>query len=188
MRAFLAIPVLPPALEDFQALRERLVAEVPAVRWAPADSPHITLHFFGAVSADQAERALGVLRPVIAAHSAMPLRLHGLGSFPPRGNPRVLWCGVDDEGGTLNRCALACRAALDKAAFPTEERPYRAHCTLGRPRVPWPVDARESWRRLTREEPITPMFTADRAVLYESLTGSAGVSHVPRDVLPLGAA
>ncbi len=188
MRAFLAIPVLSPALEDFEALRERIVAEVPAVRWAPAGSPHITLHFFGAVSADQAERALGVLRPVIAAHPAMTLRLHGLGSFPPRGNPRVLWCGVDDESGTLNQCALACRDALDKAAFQTEERPYRAHCTLGRPRLPWPDDARESWRRLAHEQPCTPSFIADRAVLYKSLTGSAGVSHVPRDVLPLHAA
>lgn len=188
MRAFLAIPVLPPALDAFQALRERFVADVAAVRWAPVDSPHITVHFFGAISADDADRALDALRPVIGAYPPMTLRLRGLGSFPSLSHPRVLWCGVDDDGGALSACVRACAEALQTAGFPVEDRPYRPHCTLGRPRQPWPTHALERWQRLATEEPRTPVFTADRAILYESLTGPGGVRHVPREVLPLGTA
>ncbi len=185
MRAFLALPVQPPALATFQALRERLVTEVAAVRWAPAESPHLTLHFFGAVSASDGGRALAVLRPAVAVLLPMTLRLRGLGVFPSMARPRVLWCGVDGDEDALNECARACSAALHGAGFPVERRPYRAHCTLGRPREPWPANARERWARLVDEEPTTPAFIADHAVLYESVRGPAGVRHVPREVLPL---
>jgi 2'-5' RNA ligase len=188
VRTFLAIPVRPPALEAFHTLRERLVSDIPAVRWTAAESPHITLHFFGSISAPESERALEALRPILAAQRPMTLRLHGLGSFTSAADPRVLWCGVDGDVTELTACALACRWALSTAGFSVEDRPYRAHCTLGRPRRPWPAHARECWRRQAQEGPSTPSFTADRAMLYESLTAMAGVIHVPREVLTLGAA
>jgi 2'-5' RNA ligase len=186
VRAFLAIPLLPPALEDFEDLRERLVGSVPSTRWAPAESPHITLHFFGAVSSDDAERALATLRPVLRARSPMRLRLHGLGSFPAAGLAHVLWCGVGGDVNALNSCARGCMDALEAAGFPVEHRPHRAHCTLGRPRHPWPAEAREAWKQHVRDEPRTAIFTADRALLFESVRAAAGVRHFPREMLPLG--
>jgi RNA 2',3'-cyclic 3'-phosphodiesterase len=188
VRAFLAIPVLPPALETYQELRAALTADVPAVRWTPQESPHITLHFFGAIDEHLAELAVGVLRPLIAAQPALRLRLRGLGVFPPHGRPRVLWSGVDEEGNALLACARECRQTLADAGFPVEDRPYRPHCTLGRPREPWPARARECWERHVQRDPATPLFTADRTILYESLAGPAGVRHVPREVMPLRAA
>lgn len=183
MRAFLAIPVETPALDAFHAVRERLVADVPAVRWAPAANPHITIHFFGSISATEAMRAGDVVRPVIAALPPMWLRLRGLGGFPSTGSPRVLWCGVDGQIGALEHCVGACRHALRRSGFAVEERPYRAHCTVGRPRHPWPAAARERWRAHVDDQPTTPSFVAGRAVLYKSLTSPAGVAHVPRETL-----
>lgn len=188
MRLFLAIPLLPPALEAFLALRTQLESEIPAVRWAPAESPHITLHFFGSISAPESERALALLRPAIAAQRPMSVRLHGLGSFPSATEPRVLWCGVDGERAELTACAMACRGALGAAGFPVEDRPYRPHCTLGRPRRPWPARARERWLQRAGDVPGTPSFTADRVILYESLSESAGVRHAIREVVRLGTA
>ena len=187
MRAFLAIPVLPPALEAFHAIRAALVADVPDVRWAPAGSAHLTLHFFGSVSAQESERALAALRPLLSRQPVMSLRLRGLGSFPGAGDPRVLWCGVDGDCAQLTDCAFSCRAALSRAGFPVEDRLHRAHCTLGRPRQPWPAVARDRWEWQARANPTTPSFAADRAILYESLTASGGVAHVPREVLMFGA-
>jgi 2'-5' RNA ligase len=183
VRAFLGIPVEPPALEAFHALRERLLADVPAVRWAPAASPHITIHFFGSISAADATRAGDVLRVVIGALPAMQLCLRGLGGFPSTVSPRVLWCGVDGETGALHHCATACHQALRRSGFPVEERPYRAHCTVGRPRQPWPALARERWRAHVDAAPTMPSFVAGRAVVYESLTSAAGVAQVPRETL-----
>jgi hypothetical protein len=36
------------------------------------------------------------------------------------------------------------------------------------------------------ERPVTPAFTADRALLYESITAPDGVRHVPRHTLFFG--
>jgi 2'-5' RNA ligase len=187
MRAFLALPVLPPALAAFQALRERLVAGVGNVRWAPAESPHITLHFFGALDDDAAARALAAVRPALNKHAPFALRLRGLGAFPSSHRPRVLWCGVDGEVDALSAVAHSCAVALGSGGFAVENRPWRAHCTVGRPREPWPAAALHAWRAAAAEEPCTPGFTAGHAILYESVNGQGGVRHVPRVTLPLGA-
>lgn len=186
VRAFLALPVLPPALGPFQALGERLMAEVGAVRWAPFESPHITLHFFGALSDAAAVRALDALRPALAAQTSMSLRLHRLGGFPSDRRPRVLWCGVDGDVDALRAVASDCAIALRSARFAVDDRPYRAHCTVGRPRQPWPAEALRAWLAVARDEPRTPMFTSDCAILYESVGGPGGVCHVPRATVALG--
>lgn len=186
VRAFLAIPLRPPALAALVRTREQLVAEVPGVRWAPADSPHITLHFFGSISPHDAERALGALRPVLDARPPMNLRLRGLGSFPAHRHARVLWFGIDGDVDALTACARGCADALEAAGFAVERRPFRAHCTLGRPRVPWPAQAQDAWQRQAATEPCTPAFTADRAILFESVTVAGGVRHLPREVVVLG--
>lgn len=185
MRAFLALPILPPALSPYLAWRAQLATELDAVRWAPADSPHVTIHFFGSVTEHDAERALAALRPVLEATPAPRLRLSGVGSFPSARRPRVLWCGVAGDIEALAACAVACIAALREAGFPVDERPYRPHCTVGRPRLPWPAAAMRRWEQIPAGQPHTPAFTADHGVLYESVTAACGTRHVPRVTLPL---
>ncbi len=117
----------------------------------------------------------------------MTLRLHGPRVHSRRPRRRVC-CG----GGwtvtarALMACVRACRATLRSGGFAVDERRYRAHCTLGRPRQPWPAEAREAWRRFVLEDPRSPDFTADRAILYESVTGPDGVIHVPAEVMAFG--
>jgi 2'-5' RNA ligase len=185
VRAFLAIPVLPPAVADYEALRKRLGAAVDAVRWAPAESPHITLHFFGSISTDASETAMAALRGAVASRAVMTLRLQGLGAFPSSRRPRVLWWGVDGEVERLAELAHLCAGTLSAAGFPVDERPYRPHCTLGRPREPWPARSLERWREAAATGPSTAAFAADRIILYESVADGAALRHVPRSVMPL---
>lgn len=186
MRAFLAVPVLAPALQVAQALCGRLREEVPAVRWTPTETLHITLHFFGWLEGAQVTRALAAVVPVMRAQPPMSLRLAGCGAFPPRGTPRVLWLGVGGDVGRLTALAEACISALSTGGFPVETRRFRAHCTVGRPRPAWPSEARNRWEELSRAPWSTPVFDTDRAVLYESITGSAGARHLAREVLHFG--
>lgn len=186
MRAFLAIPVLAPALDAFGALRARVVGSVAGVRWAPPASPHLTLHFFGSITVSDSQRVICALGDVLREQQRMTLRLQGLGSFPSAAAPRVLWWGVDGDRTALMACVRACRATLRSGGFAVDERRYRAHCTLGRPRQPWPAEAREAWQRFVLEDPRSPDFTADRAILYASVTGPDGVIHVPAEVMAFG--
>ena len=63
------------------------------VRWLLPEQQHLTLRFIGDVDH-------GAMHDVTEALATVPARpfqlmLKGLGHFPPRGEPRVLWVGVD---------------------------------------------------------------------------------------------
>jgi RNA 2',3'-cyclic 3'-phosphodiesterase len=185
VRAFLALPVLPPALEQIVSLSEQLRDALDGVRWAPVQTVHITLHFFGSISDERVARAVQELQPVFAAQAPIHLQLGGFSAFPSETRPRVLWCGVGGDTIALRDLNERCAATLAAAGFPVEQRPFRPHCTLGRPRLPWPEPERQRCRELVAQQPSTSGFVADVANLYESVTGPSGVHHHPRMTLPL---
>ncbi|TMB88081.1 MAG: RNA 2',3'-cyclic phosphodiesterase [Chloroflexi bacterium] len=174
MRCFLAIPLAEPALGEAQRLLARLRDDVAAVRWARPETLHMTLHFFGQIASADGERGAAAIAPGVAGTSPTGLTLDRLGSFPERGGPRVLWLGASAVPSTLLELAARCRHALRDQGFAVEARPFRPHCTLGRPRLPWPDTARTAWRAAS-DRPLQPMpFVADRVVLYESHPGPGG--------------
>lgn len=110
------------------------------------EGAHLTLRFLGEAS----PAAVGDVREALArAASLCPpfdARLRGLGTFPERGSPRILWLGVLVPDAVLLLQA-ACERAAVAAGFPPEERPFRPHLTLGRwrqrekrPELPADVD------------------------------------------------
>lgn len=180
VRCFLAVPLRPPALAAAEQLLQRLRTRVEGVRWARPETLHITLHFFGAISEDRVAAALGAVNPVLSASRPFEVSLDTLGSFPERGAPRVLWLGNSRESAALHELAATVRQRLAESAFQIDERTFRAHVTLGRPREPWPREARAAWdeARSLGVEPAT--FVADRAVLFESVTGRGAAVYVER--------
>ena len=188
VRAFLALPVAGAAAEDLATLRSRLADDVAGVRWAPAGTPHVTVHFFGNVDPASAARAVAALQPVCLATGPMTLRLEGLGVFPSRGAPRVLWCGVEDTDGALTGFVRACRDAIERDGFPVERRPYHPHCTLGRPRAGWSAGPASAWDAAVARGFGSRPFVTDRLVLYESIARPAGPEHAARATVVLAGA
>jgi RNA 2',3'-cyclic 3'-phosphodiesterase len=177
MRAFLAVPVAAPAHAAVGHLLQRLDSRVGGVRWVDPATVHLTLHFFADLAGERLDDVVGVVRTLAASTAPFPLSLGGLGSFPPRGRPRVLWLGVAEPAPPLNWLAGRVEDVLDRNGFEVERRPYSAHVTLGRPR---PTFDLEAWREEMGEPTILPGFTAAEIILHES----AGGHHV-RARLPL---
>jgi 2'-5' RNA ligase len=131
VRAFVALELdarLREAIGELQAgLRPRLAG----IRLVRPEGIHLTLRFLGDTSPAQVE----TLRPLLAAAAAAcppaEARVGGLGTFPQQGSPRVLWLGLDVPTGVLD-LQKACERAARAAGFEREERPFRAHLTLGR--------------------------------------------------------
>ena len=179
MRAFLALPVLPPAGAPLASSIESLRQRVGGVRWVDTATTHLTLHFFAELPPDRVEavsRAVGDAGAVVAPFT---LRLGGIGSFPGRPRARVLWLGLVEESPALLRLAELVRLAVAGCGFEVDGRPFRPHVTLGRPGPRFDVPA---WRRELAMPLQLPAFTADRLVLYES---RGGLHHV-RERIPLG--
>jgi 2'-5' RNA ligase len=103
----------------------------------------------------------------------------GLGTFPERGSPRVLWLGL-----AVPDTVLVLQAACERAAvadgFPREDRPFKPHLTLGR----W----RERDRRPELPEADLGAARVDTLVLFRSELRPQGAVYTPLARFPLGAA
>jgi len=186
MRCFLAVPLREPALGAAQTTLTRLRETVDSVRWTRPETLHITAHFFGRVDESEFSRAVEAVAPVAAGTRPFEVTVDTLGAFPDRGAPRVLWVGPSIENRDMTALALQCRAALERAGFEVEARPFRAHCTLGRPRMPWSGEARAAWRDALSHAIEPCAFTADALVMYESVPARGGAIYTPRTELSFG--
>jgi RNA 2',3'-cyclic 3'-phosphodiesterase len=190
LRCFLAVPLAEPGLGAAQRLQSELRHRVPEVRWARPETLHLTTHFFGAIDEERAGAALEAVQPIPNRTAPFDVVLDRLGAFPSRGTPRVLWLGPARDIAPLTALALECRSALAAAGFEVEDREYHAHCTLGRPRVPWSETARAAWETsvaaATGQTEIR--CTAQRLVLFESRPAPGGAVYTERSVLQLGPA
>jgi RNA 2',3'-cyclic 3'-phosphodiesterase len=117
---------------------ERLRSRVPEVRasWERAEKMHITLKFLGEIRAEQVEAV--TLAATRAARQAHPFKLAcaRAGAFPPRGNPRVLWLGLEDSGDALAQLQNRLEEECEAAGFARAERPFHPHLTVARIRAP----------------------------------------------------
>ncbi len=131
MRAFVALP-LPDAFEGrLGALMRELGPSVPGLRFVRPEGMHLTLRFLGSATTEQ----LTTMGPLLASAAERcgrgEARVTGLGVFPERGAPRVLWLGLELPARYV-ALQRDCEAAAVAAGFAPEERPFRPHLTLGR--------------------------------------------------------
>jgi 2'-5' RNA ligase len=103
------------------------------VRFTRETQIHVTLKFLG----DTDPELLPRLRSALSSVRIEPFEwsVRGLGFFPPRGRPRVLWAGIED-GGRLAALARRVEDAVVPLGFARERRPFRSHLTLARVRGP----------------------------------------------------
>ncbi len=133
------------AIELPRNLRARLAehiktlrSSIPDVRasWSREDNLHLTLKFLGEIPIARVEELSAAAS--IAATKVEPFEIvvEGCGSFPPRGQPRVLWIGIDDPSGRLSELHCAVEDECAKAGFTHEPRAFHPHLTIVRLRKP----------------------------------------------------
>ncbi len=125
IRLFVAL-ALPPGIVD--ALTS-LYDGMPGARWRRDDQLHLTLRFIGEVDRAAFEDIVHGLGEVEA--DAFELALAGVGHYPPRAAPRVLWAGVRPNPA-LNLLQSRIESALVRADVPPETRNFSVHITLAR--------------------------------------------------------
>ena len=104
--------------------------KVRGVRWLAPEQMHLTLSFLGNVS-NEAEEALK--RNLSAfAWKAFFLPISGLGKFPGKGPPNVLWTGVGTGHPHLFQLHRRVQEAALGAGLDPDLRSFHPHITLAR--------------------------------------------------------
>ncbi|MDE1820170.1 MAG: RNA 2',3'-cyclic phosphodiesterase [Euryarchaeota archaeon] len=96
---------------------------------APA---HLTLKFLGEVPEERLGEIGHALERGLQGASAFPITLRGMGVFPSRSRPRVLWVGVSQGAKELSDLARRTEGALQGLGFAPEEHPFSPHVTVRR--------------------------------------------------------
>lgn len=137
LRLFVAVDLPAGAKESLAATVGQLRGVTPAgVRWVNPAGIHLTLKFLGEVDGGLAAPLRAGLQEAAAGmeKAAFPLHLDGLGVFPNRREPRVIWAGIGGDLGTLAEVQGRVEDAAAALGLARERRAFRPHLTLGRVR------------------------------------------------------
>lgn len=167
MRAFLAIELPRDIRDRIEKVKEGLRPVVRGVRWTRAEGMHLTLKFFGDILPED----VGCISEAVEQHTRnippLMLFLDALGGFPGLSRPRILWLGVGEETGRLAAVQAAIEKDLAACGFPTEQRKFTAHLTLGRARARGGVSSLASLPDMV-EDLSGHRFSATELVLFRS--------------------
>ena len=144
LRLFFAVPIDDVTRAAVVDIRETIRRDTgrTQVKWVEDENLHLSLKFLGDTPSDLVPRMTDVAREVAGRHAAFEFLLRGVGAFPTARAPRVVWLGLTDGLEPLAALAADLDAALQYAAVARPEtRPFEAHLTLGRVKLPERNDA-----------------------------------------------
>ncbi|RMF39245.1 MAG: RNA 2',3'-cyclic phosphodiesterase [Planctomycetota bacterium] len=184
MRCFIGAPIGPPADRQLARTIERLDRRLTGIRWVDPGRLHLTLKFLGETPTTElaaiSDRIAEICQPV----PPFDLGIGGLGCFPLRGAPRVVWAGITTGSEVLGRLHEQLDAAMLDFGFSSEARAFSPHVTLGRV-------GRQNRQHLAEIRPILAAESLetrcvlDRIILYESAPSRGGMEYVPVSTIEL---
>ena len=102
------------------------------IRWVNPENIHLTLKFLGDIPIEKCSEIESAIKLVTKAFEPLALSVKGIGVFPSIKNARVLWTGLSGEIEILVNLQQNLEAQLVNLGLKKENRPFKAHLTLGR--------------------------------------------------------
>ena len=155
---------------------------LPETRWIPEEQIHLTLRFIGEVDGAAYRRIIDALGEVRS--EPFELKVRGIGHFPPRRTPRVLWLGLDKREALL-QLRRRIEAKLQQTGLAPEGRKFSPHITIARFKNP-PLTKVASFMAAHNLFEL-PAFRAEEFHLYSSHLTSSGAIHTIEASYPLRA-
>lgn len=176
IRLFVAID-LP---ETAQAFLGSMGGTIPGSRPVPPEQVHLTLKFIGEVDTAMLSDIQEALHTVRL--SPFKTGLKGVGYFPPRGTPKVLWAGITPDT-EVTRLRNKIEKALADINIPRGKRKFAPHFTICRLKNSPIHKVAEFLAANSFLE--SPQFTVQEFTLYSSVLNKKGAIHRVEDIIEL---
>jgi len=176
-RLFVAIELPASVRRKLTEHIDRLRNALPEARasWVRAENLHLTLKFLGDIQIAKVETLAAAVQCAASKSGPFEIVVGDCGAFPPRGQPRVLWIGIDDLYDRLDLLKQHVEAQCEDIGLPREQRPFHPHLTIARLRQPRGARHLAELHKefgFDRETFLTTDLTLIRSEL-----GSAGARH-----------
>ena len=169
MRIFLGVPIPPSVQQEIHVGIRHIHDRYPSLTWVPPANYHITLLFIGEADLQVCDRIRHSLGGMPPAQQGFDVTLSGVGTFPEKGPPKVLFVSVG-EGHEECRRLYADIVGRPEMSGYADSRPYHPHVTCARIRRPG--------THLTGlEAQLTIRFRAACITLFESMLGAGGARY-----------
>jgi RNA 2',3'-cyclic 3'-phosphodiesterase len=134
LRAFIAVELDETLHVALRQVQEKLKRQVSPgnVKWVAPEGIHLTLKFLGDTPAGRLPEIEAALLAACEGFAPFDFTVEGRGCFPDFRRPRVIWVAVRDRGQTLAKLRAAIERHVAPLGWPTEERGFSPHLTLGR--------------------------------------------------------
>lgn len=176
-RLFVAID-LPTGIKD--ELGE-ICSGIAGAKWVRREQMHLTLRFIGEVDDQRFETIKSGLSEVQAVPFTM--RLEGVGQFPEKGKPRVLWVGVRAPN-SLTQLQQQIENRLRKLGLEAADKGFTAHITLARFRTPPAPESMRSY--FARHGDFgTEAIEVESFILYSSWLRPEGPTYQHEAIYPM---
>ena len=102
------------------------------IKWVSQDQFHITLKFLGDITVDKIEEVKKALEDVQSKISPFNITINGLGAFPNKEYPKIIWAGLSENSEKVTSLHQIIEEKLTNLGFEEERHSYKPHITLGR--------------------------------------------------------
>ena len=132
IRSFIAVLISDDLKRRIAVVQEDFKKAAPDVKWVEEENFHITMKFLGDTRTDELDAIREAIEAAIGDLPPFAAEISGAGAFPNPRRPRTVWVGITSGVDQLAEIAKRIESALETIGFPKEDRPFKAHITIGR--------------------------------------------------------
>ena len=183
VRTFVAFDTPVEIRESMSSLQSELKRSNADVRWESLGKLHATIKFLGDVDERNLPKIIAKIEQSVSNAPPFTITYSGIGAFPDKRHPRVIWIGCETSDSTLLKMKNELDAALQPYGIPIEERAFHPHITLGRVKSANGInDLLSMLENLTFEPRSTKV---DRIVVMKSTLKPQGSEYSLLTTIPL---
>lgn len=169
MRTFIAIRI--PENQSLAEPVSLLKSERKMKTYGPGGL-HLTLCFIGNITEDEAKEVIGAVDDATEGLEPFNVSVRGMGTFPGRKGPRILWVGAE-SGGVLEKLAGDISAGLSERNISHDRKKFTPHITVGRSKD---INGSELAGKIAEENKDREFFSfpCDKVTVYSSVLKPEG--------------
>lgn len=138
VRLFIAVRFSSQVIQNLAKLMDKLRGPLDRradIKWVKAANIHLTLQFLGDVDEGLLPKLTGSLSGAYNNMEKFQVQLADVGAFPKPSRSRIIWTGIVHGADGLRALHSATMEVTEGFGFEREDRPFKAHVTLGRIRA-----------------------------------------------------
>jgi 2'-5' RNA ligase len=188
-RTFVALEMNEAVQRHLESIIHQVARILPDVRWVDPAGIHITLAFLGELTDGELSGVKHAVQAAVQRAVPFSYSLSRLGMFGTPRQPRVIWMGIEEPAGALQRLQCDLTQELIRRNFAVDKRPFSPHLTLARIKVPLNPDELQRLQHLLegpqQELLSSELYPVRHVAVMKSELSRSGARYTPLQIYPL---